>query len=322
MTVTNVTLHNEDEIRRKDARPGDWVVVRRAGDVIPQIVRVLHERREEELPEFEFPSECPECGSAVERAEDEAVTRCTGGLICPAQRKQSLRHFASRHAMDIEGLGDQLVDQLVERGLVHSVADLYALDVETLAELERMAEKSAQNLVNALERSKRPTLARFLYALGIREVGEVTAQRLADHFRALDAVMDADTDALEQVPDIGPVVARHVHAFFEEDHNREVIAALLEAGVEWQPPEAPEGPQPLAGQTWVLTGTLGMPRARAKLLLERLGAKVSGSVSGATDVVLAGENAGSKLAKAEKLGVDVMDENAFRALLSEHGLEA
>ena len=321
-TVTNATLHNEDEIRRKDVRPGDWVVVRRAGDVIPEVVRALHERREGDLAEWEFPGECPACGSAVERAEGEAVARCTGGLICPAQRKESIRHFASRHAMDIEGLGDKLVDQLVERGLVHSVADLYALDVETLAGLERMAEKSAQNLVAALERSKQPPLARFLYALGIREVGEVTAQRLAEHFRELDALMAADSDALEQVPDVGPIVARHVQAFFEETHNREVIAGLLEAGVEWQPPEAPEGPQPLAGQTWVLTGTLGMPRARAKLLLERLGAKVSGSVSGATDVVLAGENAGSKLAKAEKLGVKVVDEDAFRTLLGEHGLEA
>lgn len=318
VTVTNATLHNEDEIRRKDVRPGDWVVVRRAGDVIPEVARALVERRECELAPFVMPTECPVCGSAVERDEDQAVARCTGGLVCAAQVKQRIQHFASRRAMDIEGLGDKIVQQLVDSGRVATVADLYRLDVAQLMGLERMGEKSATNLVEALERSKRPELARLLFALGIREVGEVTASNLARHFRSLEALRQATVEDLEAVDDVGPVVAAHVHAFFDEPHNIEVIEALQLAGVEYEPPEDDAGPKPLAGQTWVLTGTLSMPRIKAKNQLEALGAKVSGSISGKTSVLLAGENAGSKLAKAEKLGVEVMDEDAFAALVARY----
>ncbi|KAA9133088.1 NAD-dependent DNA ligase LigA [Marinihelvus fidelis] len=320
VTVTNATLHNEDEIRRKDARPGDWVVVRRAGDVIPEVARVLVERRESELPEFVMPTECPVCGSAVERQEGEAVARCTGGLVCRAQLRQAIQHFASRRAMDIEGLGEKLIAQLVDGGLVETVADLYRFDAEQLAGLERMGEKSAQNLVTQFNRSKTPELGRLLFALGIREVGEVTATQLARHFGSLDALRAADVEALETVSDVGPVVAAHVRAFFDEPHNLKVIDELLAAGVEWQAPEQPAGEQPLAGQTWVLTGTLGMPRMKAKGWLESLGAKVSGSVSGKTDVVLAGEAAGSKLAKAEKQGVEVIDEARFLELMAKYGV--
>ena len=320
VTVTNATLHNEDEIRRKDVRPGDWVVVRRAGDVIPEVVSVVTERRSSTLPEFTMPEECPVCGSSVERAEGDAVARCTGGLICAAQRKQSIQHFASRKAMDIEGLGDKLVEQLVDAGLVHSVADLYRLEVSQLAALERMGEKSASNLVGEIERSKNPPLDRLLYALGIREVGEVTARSLARHFRSMTALREAGIEELTEVPDVGPVVASHVRAFFDEAHNLEVIQSLADAGVTWQAPEADEGPKPLAGQTWVLTGALSFPRIQARQILESLGARVSGSVSGKTDVVLAGASAGSKLAKAEKLGVEIMDESAFRGLVAGHGL--
>ncbi|HSM69148.1 MAG TPA: NAD-dependent DNA ligase LigA [Xanthomonadales bacterium] len=320
VTVTNATLHNEQEIRRKDVRPGDWVVVRRAGDVIPEVVRVLTERREGSLAEFEMPGQCPVCGSAIERPEAEAVARCSGGLFCPAQRKQSIQHFASRRAMDIEGLGDKLVEQLVDAGLVSSVADLYHLDGEQLAALERMGEKSASNLLAQLERSKRPPLERLLFALGIREVGEVTARALARHFGNLDALQAAAPEELLEVDDVGPVVAGHVHAFFQEPHNIEIIRQLREAGVSWKAPEQTAGAQPLAGQTWVLTGTLSFPRIRARSLLESLGAKVAGSVSKKTTVVLAGESAGSKLARAEKLGVQVMDEAGFLELLAEHDL--
>ena len=323
VTVTNATLHNIDEIRRKDARPGDWVIVRRAGDVIPEVVRVLTERRQEDLPEWQMPETCPDCGSAVERAEGEAVARCTGGLVCPAQLKQRIIHFASRGAMDIEGLGEQRVEQLADAGLVSSVADLYRLEHEQLVALERMGDISAQNLLDALERSKSPSLARYLYALGIREVGAVTAESLAKHFRDLDAIATADLETLTAVPDVGPVVASHVRAFFDEPHNLEVLGALDRAGIRWQPPErVDDADQPLAGQTWVLTGTLSVPRARAKQWLERLGAKVSGSVSGKTHALVAGEAAGSKLEKAEKLGVTVLDEDAFRARLAELGLDA
>jgi DNA ligase (NAD+) len=266
------------------------------------------------MPEF-----CPVCGSSVERVEGEAVFRCTGGLVCPAQRKQSIMHFASRRAMDIEGLGGKLVDQLVEAGLVHSVANLYSLMREQLAGLERMGEKSAENLLASLERSKTPDLGRFLYALGIREVGEVTAASLAKFFGTMEKVASASEEELTEVPDVGPVVASHVHAFFQEAHNTEVVAALQHAGLRWKAVEINAGEQPLSGQTWVLTGTLGMPRAKAKNLLESLGARVSGSVSGKTSVVLAGEAAGSKLRKAETLGVEVIDEPAFLKLMQEHG---
>ena len=319
VTVTNATLHNLDEIRRKDVRVGDWVVVRRAGDVIPEVARIVPERRAGEPEPFEMPTECPVCGSAVEREEGEAVFRCTGGLVCRAQRIRSILHFASRRAMDIEGLGEKLVLQLVENDLVHSIADLYALDRETLAGLERMGEKSADNLLQELERSKQPPLDRLLYALGIREVGEVTATALARYFGSLEAVVAASEEALTEVPDVGPVVAGHVHAFFREAHNLDVLKQLEQAGLRWQPLESAADEQPLAGQTWVLTGALGMPRARAKNLLEGLGARVTGSVSKNTDVVLAGEDPGSKLRKAESLGVEVLDEEAFRALLESHG---
>ncbi len=320
VTVTNATLHNEDEIRRKDVRPGDWVIVRRAGDVIPEVARVMKERRSGELPEFVMPDSCPVCGSMIERSEEEAVARCTGGLVCPAQRKRSILHFASRQAMDIEGLGYKLVDQLVDAGLVESVADLYHLVLGQLAGLERMGEKSAENLLRELDKSKRPELGRLLYALGIREVGEVTAQSLALHFGSIEALVTADEEALVEVPDVGPVVAGHVYAFFHEPHNQEVVEALHAAGVRYQAPERQTGPTPLEGQTWVLTGALSMPRARARQLLESLGAKVTGSVSKKTSVLLAGESAGSKLDKADKLGVRIVDEEAFRDLLESHGV--
>ncbi len=320
VTVTNATLHNEDEIRRKDVRPGDWVVVRRAGDVIPEVVRAMHERRETELAEFRMPERCPECNSAVERVEGEAVTRCTGGLVCPAQRKHGIRHFATRKAMDIEGLGDKLVDQLVESGLVHTVADLYTLTHEQIASMERMGGKSADNLLRALEDSKKPSLDRFLYALGIREVGEVTARSLAQHFGSLDKLVEADAETLEEVSDVGPIVASHVAAFFEQENNLEVIRALQQAGVQWQALEDTKGDQPLAGETWVLTGALSMPRIQAKNLLESLGAKVTGSVSAKTTRLLAGEAAGSKLARAQKLGVAIVTESEFVEYLESQGI--
>jgi len=320
VTVTNATLHNLDEVRRKDVRVGDWVIVRRAGDVIPEVASVVLERRVGEPPEFDMPDACPVCGSAVERIEGEAAFRCTGGLFCGAQRIRSILHFASRKALDIEGLGEKLVEQLVEQGLVRSVADLYRLTRGQLVGLERMGEKSADNLLAQLERSKRPGLDRLLYALGIREVGEVTATALARHFGSLDRLLAASEDELVEVPDVGPVVAGHVYAFFQEPHNLEVLEQLQEAGLRWQPLEERAGEQPLAGQTWVLTGALGMPRARAKSLLESLGARVSGSVSARTSLVLAGADAGSKLRKAEKLGVEIIDEEAFLALLADHGI--
>jgi DNA ligase (NAD+) len=321
VTVTNATLHNMDEIRRKDVRPGDWVVVRRAGDVIPEVARVILERRQGELSEFTMPEHCPICGSAVEQLESEAVARCTGGLFCPAQRKQSLMHFASRRAMNIEGLGEKLVDQLVQSGLVHNLADLYRLELDQLINLERMGEKSAHKLLHELHRSKTPELGRLLFALGIREVGEVTAQSLARHFRTLDALAGASQQELLEVPDVGPVVASHVFSFFQEPHNQQVLDQLSAAGVVAQEvAEAGEG-QPLAGETWVLTGTLAMPRTRAKSLLESLGARVSGSVSASTTVVLAGEAAGSKLRKAESLGIKILDESAFIELLKQYGVD-
>jgi DNA ligase (NAD+) len=321
VTVTNATLHNEDEIRRKDVRAGDWVVVRRAGDVIPEVARAIHQRRDRELPEFHMPNTCPECGSAVERVEGEAVARCSGGLICPAQRKHSIRHFATRKAMDIEGLGDKLVDQFVEAGLVHTVADLYHLTHEQIASLERMGGKSAENLLKALADSKKPPLDRLLYALGIREVGEVTAHSLAAHFGTMEALQEASEETLTEVSDVGPIVASHVAAFFQQEDNRKVIQALSEAGVDWQPLEDKTGAQPLAGETWVLTGALSMPRIQAKNLLESLGAKVTGSVSAKTSTLLAGEAAGSKLTRAQKLGVKVISESDFVEYLGTQGVD-
>ena len=321
VTVTNATLHNESEIRRKDVRAGDWVVVRRAGDVIPEVARAIHQRRESDLPEFHMPDTCPECGSAVERIEGEAVARCTGALICPAQIKHGIRHFATRKAMDIEGLGDKLVDQLVEQGLVHTVADLYHLSQEQIASMERMGGKSAENLRKALQASKKPGLDRLLYALGIREVGEVTAHSLAAHFGSMQALHEASEEELIEVNDVGPIVASHVAAFFQQEKNLQVIQGLKDAGVEWQPLEQTTGAQPLAGETWVLTGALSMPRIQAKNLLESLGAKVSGSVSAKTSTLLAGEAAGSKLAKAQKLGVKIISESDFVEYLGTQGIE-
>ncbi|MBT8072210.1 MAG: NAD-dependent DNA ligase LigA, partial [Xanthomonadales bacterium] len=297
------------------------VVVRRAGDVIPEVARAVHERRTGEHAEFNMPDTCPECGSDVERVAGEAVARCTGGLICPAQRKHSIRHFATRKAMDIEGLGDKLIDQLVERGLVHTVADLYRLTHEELASLERMGGKSAENLLKALEDSKKPPLDRLLYALGIREVGEVTAHSLAAHFNSMEALQDAGEEALLEVSDVGPIVASHVAAFFQQEENLEVIRALQAAGLEWQPLEDNTGQQPLAGETWVLTGALSMPRIQAKNLLESLGAKVTGSVSAKTSTLLAGEAAGSKLAKARKLDIKVLSESEFVDYLDSLGVQ-
>ena len=330
VTVTNATLHNEDEVRRKDVRVGDTVIVRRAGDVIPEVVAIVPEKRptrdlfggEPLHPPFELPKTCPECGSAVTRGEDEAIARCTGGLYCPAQRKQALWHFAARRAMDIEGLGDKLVDQLVDAGLVHSPADLYGLSVETLAGLERMGEKSARNLVAAIAQSRQTTLARFIFALGIRNVGEATARDLARHFGQLEGIMGADAIALQQVPDVGPVVAASIVAFFNESHNREIIARLLAAGLQWSEGQpADSGPKLLAGKTLVLTGTLPtLKRDDAKAMIEAAGGKVAGSVSKKTDYVVAGEEAGSKLERALELGVSVIDEAELLILL-EKGVE-
>jgi DNA ligase (NAD+) len=319
VTVSNATLHNMDEVRRLGVRIGDRVLVRRAGDVIPQIVRVLERARGRSAAEIELPVRCPACGAEIFHAEEEAVARCSGGLECPAQRKEALRHFASRLAMDIDGLGEKLIEQLVDAEHVASPADLYRLDVDVLAGLPRMGEKSAANLVEALETSKRTTLARFVYALGIREVGEATAAQLANHFGDLDALMDATQEQLLDVPDVGPVAAEHVRTFFSQRGNREVIEALRAAGVQWPKPKR-TGMRPLSGQTWVLTGTLeSMPRPDAKAKLEALGAKVAGSVSAKTTQVVAGPGAGSKLAKAEELGIPVMDEEAFLAFLARHG---
>ncbi|CAG0999041.1 DNA ligase [Burkholderiales bacterium] len=322
VTVTNATLHNEDEVRRKDVRVGDTVVVRRAGDVIPEVVRVLAGSRPANAREFTMPSACPECGSAVVRLEGEAIARCTGGLICPAQRKASLLHFAGRRAMDIEGLGDKLVEQLVDGGLVRTPADLYTLGVAKLAALERMADRSASNLVEAIAKSKSTTLQRFVFALGIRHVGEATARDLARHFGSLDALMDADPDALVEVTDVGPVLAESIARFFAEPHNREVIERLRAAGVRWTEhapaPRAADGP--LAGRTLVLTGTLPtLTRDAAKAMIESAGGKAAGSVSAKTDYVVAGDEAGGKLDKARALGIRVIDEDQLKALVGGKG---
>lgn len=317
VVVSNATLHNMDEIERKDVRVGDTVIVRRAGDVIPEVVSVVESRRPPGAVRPQPPSQCPVCGSDVVRPEGEAVARCSGGLVCAAQRKEHIKHFASRRAMDIDGLGDKIIEQLVERELIHDPADLYALTKEQLLGLERMGSKSADNLLAALEKSKATTLARFLYALGIREVGEATAQTLASWFGDLEAIENASEEQLLEVPDVGPVVAGHIYSFFRQVHNREVIDKLRRHGVHWEAVEtAPKGEQPLAGKTFVLTGTLtAMSRDEAKNRLQALGAKVTGSVSKNTDYVVVGENAGSKLAKAEQLGVPLLSEEALLKLL-------
>ncbi len=321
VTVSNATLHNADEIERLGLQIGDYVIVRRAGDVIPQVAKVVEERRGADVRPVVFPCQCPVCGSLVERDPGEAVARCSGGLVCEAQRKEAIKHFASRRAMDVDGLGDKLVEQLVDAGMVKNLPDLYRLQLAEVAGLERMAEKSADNLLKALEKSKSTTLARFLFALGIREVGEATAATLARHFGGLDALMSASEEVLQQVPDVGPVVAKHIVNFFAQPHQREVVQALREAGVHWVEGEAQVGEQPLAGKTFVLTGTLEqLSRDDAKDRLQSLGAKVAGSVSAKTHVVVAGPGAGSKLAKATELGIEIMDEAGLLALLAEHGV--
>lgn len=317
VTVTNATLHNLFEIRKKGVRVGDTVVVRRAGDVIPEVVRRVPGERAAYVPNFRMPATCPICGSEVVREKGEANHRCTGGLFCAAQRKEALLHFAARRAMDIEGLGDKLVDQLVDGNVVRSLPDLYRLRLDDLASLDRMAEKSAQNVLDALEKSKSTTLNRFLFGLGIRHVGEATAKDLARHFGTLDAIMAASVEQLLEVRDVGPVVAESIHTFFAQPHNREVVQQLRECGVHWEEgAPAEKAPQILAGKTVVLTGTLPtMGRDEAKELLEAAGAKVSGAVSKKTSYVVAGAEAGSKLTKAQELSVPVLDEAGMLALL-------
>ncbi len=318
VNVTNATLHNEDEVRRKDVHAGDTVVVRRAGDVIPEVVRVATPGPRRDEDRFVMPGRCPVCDSLVVRQEDEAASRCSGGLYCSAQRKQALLHFASRRALDIEGLGDKLVEQLVEQNLVRTPADLYALDPQTLAGLERMGEKSAANVLAAIAKSRNTTLARLIYALGIRNVGESTARDLAQSFGNLEAVVAADESALQKVPDVGPIVAQSVAQFFAEPHNREVIAGLRAAGVRYEvlaPQAAVSGA--VAGKTFVLTGALpGLSRDDAKALIEAAGGKVTGSVSKKTDFVVGGSDAGSKLDKAQALGIQIIDEQQLIALLA------
>ena len=317
VTVTNATLHNEDEARRKDVRVGDTVIVRRAGDVIPEVVSVLLDKRVDAPAIFTMPRQCPVCGSAAVREEGEADYRCTGGLFCSAQRKQAILHFAQRRAVEVEGLGDKLVDQLVDAGIINTLPDLYRLGFTALASLARMADKSAQNILDALEKSKRTTLPRFLFGLGIRHVGEATAKALARHFGKLDAIMDASEDALLAVADVGPIVARSIRTFFDQAHNREVVEQLRACGVTWPEGEpAPVAAQPLSGQTFVLTGTLPtLGREEAKALIEAAGGKVAGSVSKKTSFVVAGAEAGSKLDKARELGVAVLDEAQLKELL-------
>ena len=315
VTVSNATLHNGDEIERLDIAIGDTVVIRRAGDVIPQIIGVLHDRRPADARPIVFPETCPVCDSAIVRIEGEAVARCTGGLFCAAQRKEALKHFVSRKAMDIDGVGGKLIEQLVDRELVHTPADLFKLDLTTLTRLERMGAKSAENALASLEKAKNTTLARFIFALGIREVGEATALNLANHFKTLEALQDADLEALKQVPDVGEVVANRILAFWHEPHNVAVVNDLIAQGVHWETVETKEVTENrFKGKTVVLTGTLTqMGRNEAKALLQDMGAKVSGSVSAKTDFVIAGDAAGSKLTKAQELGVTVLTEEEFLA---------
>ncbi len=316
VTVTNATLHNEDELKRKDVRVGDTVIVRRAGDVIPEVLKVVMERRPRNTKIFKMPSNCPICGSDVEREEGEAVIRCSGGLYCSAQQIQAIIHFASRRAMNIDGLGDKLIEQLVEKKLINNASDLYTLAQEQLAELDRMAEKSATNIIAALNNSKETTLDRFLYALGIREVGDATARSLANHFGNLSAIQSASQEIMEEVADVGPIVARHIVTFFLHSHNREIIKDLLKAGVHWPDVEV-KIEQPLQGKIFVITGTLGtMKRDEAKQRLLELGAKVSASVSKKTDYVIAGSDPGSKAEKAKNLKIEILDESGFLTLIN------
>ncbi len=315
VTVTNATLHNEDEVRRKDIHIGDTVVVRRAGDVIPEVVSAIKDKRPMKATAFVMPTHCPICGSHIEKQEDEAVARCSGGLFCPAQRKQALLHFAQRRAMDIDGLGEKIVDQLVDLEIVRTPADLYRLGLMALANLDRMGEKSAENLLQAIDRSRKNSLARFIFALGIRHVGESTAKDLAKHFGGIDQVMSANEEEFLQVNDIGPVVAQSLVSFFSESHNLEVIEQLLASGIELEVEQSAALPE-LLGKTFVLTGTLPtLSRDEAKSLLEKAGAKVAGSVSAKTHFVVAGADAGSKLEKAQELGITVLDEDQMLQLL-------
>ena len=320
VTVTNATLHNEDEARRKDVRVGDTVIVRRAGDVIPEVVSVVLEKRMQDAQLFTMPSHCPVCSSLAIREDGEADYRCTGGLFCRAQRKQAILHFAHRRAVEIEDLGDKLVEQLVDAGIVNTLPDLYKLGLTALSQLDRMAEKSAANVLAGIEKSKSTTLPKFLFGLGIRHVGEATAKELSRHFGTLDAIMDATLDQLLQVSDVGPTVAQSIRTFFDQAHNREVVEQLKACGIHWKEGVASAGASlPLTGQTFVLTGTLQtMGRDEAQAKLEMLGAKVSGSVSKKTHAVVAGAEAGSKLEKAQSLGVTVLDESAFQTLLASH----
>jgi DNA ligase (NAD+) len=322
VTVSNITLHNMDDVARKDVRVGDTVVVRRAGDVIPEIVRVIVEKRPPGARSVELPARCPVCNSHVDRTEGEAVARCSGGLVCAAQRLGAIRHFASRRAMDVDGLGERLVEQLIESGRVTTPADLYTLTAAELAELERMGPKSAANLVAALEQSKQTTLARFLYALGIRDVGEATALALAEHFGDLEPLQSASVDEIQQVRDVGPIVAAHVHEFFGEPRNHQVIEQLRGAGVSWPVVEravaAAEGP--LSGQVVVITGTLAtLSREDAREAARAAGATVTDSVSRKTTLLVVGAEAGSKLKKAQDLSVRIADENEFLRLLGREG---
>lgn len=324
VVVSNATLHNMDEIERLDVRIGDTVIIRRAGDVIPQVVAVVQDHRSADAECIVMPDTCPVCDSSIERVEGEAVARCTGGLVCSAQRKEAIKHFSSRKALDVEGLGSKLIEQLVDAGLVDTIADLFHLTHEQLTALERMGDKSAHNVLTALEQAKETTLARFLYALGMREVGVVTADNLAQHYGRLSSLMAADTDSLVQVSDVGDIVARHVVNFFGEPHNQQVIAGLQEAGVHWNEYDPAENTEtstaesPLDGKVVVITGTLhNLTRDDAKQALQVLGAKVTGSVSSKTDFLVAGEKAGSKLTKAQALGIEVMDEAGLEALLAQ-----
>jgi DNA ligase (NAD+) len=316
--VSNATLHNMDEIERKDIRIGDIVILRRAGDVIPEVVAPVLQQRQGRLRRPQMPDACPVCGSEVLQQPGQAAYRCVGGLFCAAQRKEAIKHYASRKALDIEGLGDKLVEQLIDQGLIESVADLYDLTLEQLAGLERMADKSAQNLLLALEKSRHTTLARFIYALGIREVGEATAEALARSFGDIEALMDADVDSLQRVEDVGPVVAENLRHFFDQAENREIVERLILKGVSWPEVDAQRQSQTLAGKTYVISGTLdGMSRDQAGSLLKAQGARVSASVSAKTTALICGENAGSKLAKAQQLGVEIIDQAGFNRLLAE-----
>jgi DNA ligase (NAD+) len=316
VTVSNATLHNMDELTRKDVRVGDTVVIRRAGDVIPEVARVIPERRPAGAKLIELPAVCPVCGSPVVREPDQAVARCTGGRTCAAQRKEEIRHFASRRAMDIQGLGDKLVEQLVDRDWVKTPADVFTLQAQQLATLERMGEKSAEKLQASIEAAKQTTLPRFLYALGVRDVGEATALALAQYFKGLGALRQAGEAEIQRVPDVGPVVATNVAAYFSDTDNAAVLDRLLAAGVSWPAMVAVSSSDELKGKIFVLTGTLtGMSREAAAEAIQKLGGKVSGSVSKKTDYVVAGAEAGSKLKKAEQLGIAVLDEAAFLRIL-------